>query len=261
MKESETGAEPEIVYHYTSHRAALSILQRRELWLSNILYLNDSKEFWWVYELYSSAQSRYWIPEDTEQRIGDAAKQRDRDVSVCVGCFSAHSDDASQWERYADHGQGVAIGFRLSALRKAAEERGGVASRVFYGAEKCVQGIRAALDAEWVRRNVVGESRAGASDALARLAAFAKEPSFESEREYRVAFYGCDHRVYEFRHTARSLVPYVVLPIQLEYVADVKLGPRSAAESRSAWEVFLAQGNKGAMPDGIRVSRSASGLR
>ena len=36
---------PEYLYHYTSQKGILGILQTNKLWMTNILYLNDSSEF------------------------------------------------------------------------------------------------------------------------------------------------------------------------------------------------------------------------
>ena len=39
-----TSNEPDILYHYTSQKGLLGILQTKKLWMTNILYLNDSSE-------------------------------------------------------------------------------------------------------------------------------------------------------------------------------------------------------------------------
>lgn len=39
------------LYHYTSQRGLLGILESKKLWMTNILYLNDSSEFIYTWEL------------------------------------------------------------------------------------------------------------------------------------------------------------------------------------------------------------------
>jgi hypothetical protein len=36
---------PNVLYHYTSQAGFLGIIQTREIWASNLLFLNDSMEF------------------------------------------------------------------------------------------------------------------------------------------------------------------------------------------------------------------------
>ena len=35
---------PEIIYHYTSARVLLSIFEHKQLWASDVLYMNDDQE-------------------------------------------------------------------------------------------------------------------------------------------------------------------------------------------------------------------------
>ncbi len=108
-------ASDDIVYHYTSHDAAASIVHNEEIWLSNILYLNDGKEFWGTFDrVRHYIQQRIDAKDPVDPAIIEAIKQfinRRPGTSICVICFSAHSNDVAQWERYASNGGGVALGF------------------------------------------------------------------------------------------------------------------------------------------------------
>jgi hypothetical protein len=44
MNDSQTTL-PKHLYHYTSQKGLLGILEHDNLWMTNILYLNDSSEF------------------------------------------------------------------------------------------------------------------------------------------------------------------------------------------------------------------------
>ena len=50
------------LYHYTSRKGLLGIIQNHELWMTNILYLNDSREFMYTLELVKSEIDK-WIDE------------------------------------------------------------------------------------------------------------------------------------------------------------------------------------------------------
>lgn len=256
---------PDHVYQYTSHEAALAILRNEQLWLTNLRYLNDMKEFWWVYDqlgayLAERAKDSDPVLKSVADRVIADSQRRNRNISICVTCFSAEPDDASQWQRYAQEGKGVAIGFHTEGLRKALGLHHGEADEVIYGVASCRDRLDSAIRAlEAAERE--GRPLAGSmTDPLPRIATFTKEPSFASEREFRVALYGCAYTTYQFRPRIDTLVPYVVLPIKRECISEIRLGPKSAIESSEAWGVALAQLYNGAQPD-VRVVRSESGLR
>src|ERR1035437_8040735 len=45
---------PKYLYHYTSQKGLFGILQTNKLWMTNILYLNDSSEFTHTLDLVKS---------------------------------------------------------------------------------------------------------------------------------------------------------------------------------------------------------------
>ena len=68
------GRDYPIVYHHTSHEAALSILLHEEIRLSNIQYFNDGREFWHLHDildayLSSRAQSNDPVPERLAEHL------------------------------------------------------------------------------------------------------------------------------------------------------------------------------------------------
>ena len=50
----------------------------------------------------------------------DMIRSRFFDYSAYAACFSEFRDDAAQWERYANRGKGVCLGFQKSMLKKLA---------------------------------------------------------------------------------------------------------------------------------------------
>ena len=49
------GESPDkILYHYTSQKGVLGILDSQEIWATNILYLNDHSEYLYAMEMVSS---------------------------------------------------------------------------------------------------------------------------------------------------------------------------------------------------------------
>jgi hypothetical protein len=50
---------PPVIYHYTTQRGLLGIIENRELWATNILYMNDSTEFSIVFQLVGDILATY----------------------------------------------------------------------------------------------------------------------------------------------------------------------------------------------------------
>ncbi len=257
---------PRMVYHYTSHHAAMKILLEEQLWLTNIRFLNDDKEFVWLYQQIQAYMSNRAtegnpVPVEVSDAINAKYQEKpDQTISICVSCFSSQVDDVAQWGLYGDKGEGVAIGFQVNGLQDMVVSKHGDANLVVYGLDEWMSRLDSAI------RSIEEEAQLGKQllgtmeDPLARFAAFAKDHSFSNEREFRLALYGCPYYKYQFRNCSNSLIPYVVLPIERTCIADIMLGPKSAKESIQAWDLLLAQFSNGGTPD-ITVSRSQSGFR
>jgi hypothetical protein len=116
---------PEYLYHYTTAEGLIGIVKNREIWATDIFYLNDQREFRHgiklaveelqgkgIYEGY-----RKHVPATTSM-LGSVAPLT-FPVRVYVSCFSTEADSLGLWRSYCPRG-GYAIGFRyddLDALR------------------------------------------------------------------------------------------------------------------------------------------------
>lgn len=141
----------DLVYHYCSLEAFLNIVRTRSLWLTNIFFMNDKEEHYWLRgvvkdvlnELRASGKT---LPQDSQlhdwsERVGIAkanpkVKDKadlfevledyyslDRMRHVYCACFSQDGDSLSQFRSYADDGRGVAIGVSRSVLKRATKRR------------------------------------------------------------------------------------------------------------------------------------------
>lgn len=101
------------LYHYTSMNAFLSMLNSRELWLSNTGTMNDRKETVHFIEMMQKELAIF-------QRIEFFHKIYEQ-IPLhykYAFCLSTEKDDAAQWERYADSAKGVCIAFNVEELCK-----------------------------------------------------------------------------------------------------------------------------------------------
>lgn len=96
------------LYHYTSMEALYSITVSNSLLLSNIQDMNDSLECKLFFDIVKRELRQH--QKLTDDRIKAVTEQFNKKLNdVFVFSLSAEDDDAAQWERYADNGEGVCL--------------------------------------------------------------------------------------------------------------------------------------------------------
>lgn len=96
------------LYHYTSMEALYSIANNNTLLLCNIQDMNDSLECKLFFDILKrDFRKNHNLKEETIKAVTEQFNKKLNDVFVFS--FSAEGDDATQWERYADNGEGVCL--------------------------------------------------------------------------------------------------------------------------------------------------------
>ena len=112
----------DILYHYCSTDAFLSMVATRAVWLSSLSLSNDTMEG----KIVSDVISRLTVRDGLDRASIDQLKQMvDRLGELFEGlgfCLSEEGDLLSQWRGYASDGTGVSIGFSRQYLEWLAEE-------------------------------------------------------------------------------------------------------------------------------------------
>lgn len=103
---------PNLLYHYTSSHALISILQNRCIWLSGRWNLNDTNEG----SVFCQHLKSYAEAESLDGSSAERVLTNLRMFESYVSCFSSNGDMLSQWRGYANNGTGVSIGFNSSSL-------------------------------------------------------------------------------------------------------------------------------------------------
>ena len=206
----------QILYHYTDFLAFDGIVNGRQMRVNNVLNMNDAKEMeLFISGIFGAAVKRF--SEDGDERvIGlindtlDEIRSRYFDYSAYAACFSEFRDDAAQWERYANRGKGVCLGFRQTMLEKLT---GGAISlqKVYYqdnmDTHPLVDRI-CMLIRENEKHKVAFELSRAAREVVRNSASF-KHPSFSSEHEIRLIVMPFDVPDYNLRpgyHVARERI-------------------------------------------------------
>ncbi|EME70638.1 hypothetical protein H261_07021 [Paramagnetospirillum caucaseum] len=105
---------PEILYHYCSNAAFLSIIESGTIRLSDLSLSNDSQEGRWVKKIINDSLKPSGIETDIPMRYLDEIIDKTRALGFCV---SGDHDSLSQWRACADNASGVAIGLSAEYLK------------------------------------------------------------------------------------------------------------------------------------------------
>ena len=129
-----------VAYHYCSMESFFSIISNRSLFLSDPTVMNDAEEIHWYIRLLEKTREEIKNLnkmstsdlQKLEMHLGydtgnilDAIESAITGINtilvsgqdkIMIACFCKEKDKLSQWWRYGDDGNGIAIGFYLDEL-------------------------------------------------------------------------------------------------------------------------------------------------
>ena len=246
-----TREPPSIVYYYCSVDAFIKIVTGKALWLTNLFFMNDSKEHYWLRDKarkYIHDQIQHDPDEFGYQYLDTILKQEWMHEIYCA-CFSERGDLLSQWRGYANDGTGVAIGFSTSHLQRMCGSLSGHFCNVIYEDDKqdaLIQAVFDLPDAQGDEQTI----EQGSTMILGRLSEAAsrvKNPAFAEEAEWRMVcepnlLSGGDKptiwtvaKTPRFRDRAGTITPFMEIPlvdgqdcrkIGMEPIKEVCFGPK-----------------------------------
>ena len=240
----------ELIYHYTDLTGLLGILESKELWATDVRYLNDASE-----ATYGEERLRELVARDLSGRFPrpEAANVFGRvwkNFTVqaprsFVACFCKEGDLLSQWRGYGR--LGYAIGFDREVLQRLAGECGFIVRDVVYNkAEQ--QGLVTEVLNQFVANFPVRAVRAGAAgdessiqgamiwgvtyaSDLYELVPKLKHEAFGEEKEVRAihrCMQGCASEV-RVRPSGLGPAPYVAFGVgtdpETTAIRRIRVGP------------------------------------
>ena len=231
------------IIHYTDANAVYSILRNGRIWLTDLRFLNDSRELHDGVDILSKALEAPEFGVFTNHEYKDASIEYLRSAfsdtvtygideePIFVFSFSRRENLLSQWRAYGSY----AIEFDAKVFT---EEISGVRQCVYVQKEKKDTAKIAVTRALNIISQDMGNNGGGLStkslDALGdliELAATFKDKGFSEEEEFRVisqAGEGDDS--IKFRHKNNKLIPYLEMDISLDCIKAVHIGPMSEQE-------------------------------
>jgi hypothetical protein len=223
----------ETLYHYTTFSGFMGIIQRKNLWASDIRYMNDSAELRHTADLVKQEVNRrltggHPSPGLLTSFLDWIAHRITNGHMLFGASFRTHGNLLSQWRGYSSPGKGVSIGFNSENIMECARRQSFEVGKCIYDQETQRHLISQVLDAvEHIYRMqsaalLAADSRQPVQSLypglfneiesdLLRIAAVLKHPSFQEEEEWRIVspvitdFLAAPVK---FREGASMLVPY-----------------------------------------------------
>lgn len=120
---------PTNLYHYTNQKGLLGILSSNSLWLTNIHYLNDSKEFKYTFQTFQNRFNYNYLDTDDDKfafYLRELGKNMHHfeSTSIFVFSLSQEGDLLSQWRAYGSSFNGYSIKFNSEKLKKHSINKG-----------------------------------------------------------------------------------------------------------------------------------------
>jgi len=232
------GTDKNMLFHYTSQAGLLGILKEKEIWATNIHFLNDYKEFRHAFDI---------LCEIIRQKLDSNTALRDKliryfddlinlspNINVFVASFSERGDLLSQWRGYCSDGAGYSIGFNKSILQKMATEMRLTLVECIYDLEKQREEMKSHLDWVLLSSSTTPSDIStldfdnAVSSLVQMLLAVAprfKDKSFSEESEWRL-FSGTidstDERI-DFRQGKSTLIPYVKFSLKSSELNNIPI--------------------------------------
>ena len=207
---------PDIIYHYCTVDAMLSILQNNCLWMCDLERTNDKTELKYFYDQmrkmfddfnqkYKSKYGSklvqvYTVLEKAIEGLYNRTAYITQISKDYVCCFSEEKDLLSQWRGYGSDGNGIAIGFNAQLLRKL-DINGSRYKfiKVIYDNEKVYENIRSYMEKQMITiLDDIKEEELDPENILFNLVTVVapmmednyifKNPGFVEENEWRVYY-------------------------------------------------------------------------
>jgi hypothetical protein len=260
---------PAVLYHYTTAKGLIGIVQSQTLWATNADFLNDAQELQFGRrELHDALhkQADALSPPDDESGgpnyaratvMRSAADQlfpgglyaQRRYHAVYVACFCEKPDLLSQWQRYGGPG-GYAVGLRAFEIGLERPAEPGPRSEQFGPIEEAsaegprlvkvrygntAMGNAIAKVLHTIAPRPVGhpgaDGYARAQSIVLPALAGIKHPAFYEEREWRLVVVTDQHKPC-FRPSPLGVTPYISLRYPRDAITEVIVGPGAEQDLR-----------------------------
>lgn len=246
-----------LLYHYTSQTGLLGIIQNREIWATNLLFLNDSMEFNYAIEFFGNyvekIKKKSELPQNEFQFLEEFCKQLEEFATphnqsfdgIYVCSFSRCEDLLSQWRGYCPDGSGYSLGFDFTDfLRIHAADKGFRLVRCVYAEDKQIELVEnftlkilnyfRESEVNFLNNNKLVKKHEMANKVwndFLFIAPKLKHPKFIEEEDWRLISNPRPLDNVEFRESKSMIVPYIKVELiektrlNLDCIHKIYFGP------------------------------------
>jgi len=231
------------LYHYTDINAVKSILCNKTMWLTDLRYLNDSRELKdgvsvilesldkWKPTLWTEREFSKITIEYLKDELSSALSSGTHDEIQCTCSFSRSFDQLSQWRAYGNY----IVEFDEKALSLSFPKLHNCSYQIKKKRELAIACVTKSIDAICLHmsRNGGNVGRSGTEELINifEVAATFKDEGFVEENEVRalISTNELDEKV-KYRTRGHLLIPFVEQPILLDCINAIHLGPMNNQE-------------------------------
>lgn len=236
-------------YHYTTQETLCCMLNRyREnkdqgnliFWASSIFTMNDPQEMKHGVEVFKVLipfnESFYDIL--PEERLNIDSFDSDKILSDHINTpfvisFSRNRDDLAMWSLYGEGGQGVILKLSKDLETYPSAIGARKPENVYYGkGSNRIQSIFQIYNEGLIKqRNCKSEEERIScrektlSKLYTHICPFIKTESYRNENESRLSYYDVPSHFVNFRTRNKNVVPYIEVPVPIEYLEEIIIGP------------------------------------
>lgn len=257
MEQKASKEAVEYFYHYTTQETLCGMLNKyREdnlqgtqenliFWASSIFTMNDFQEMKHGVEVFKKLipfneefyKDVYKI--SPEERLNLDYYNNEKFLSnqsnkPFVISFSKNRDDLAMWALYGDGGLGVVLKFNKNMESNSSDFVGVTKPEdVYYGngSDKMQLFFTIYLEGLQKLRNCKDDGQKDyfkketINKIYTHLCPFIKTESYQNEKESRLSYYDVPSHHIKFRTSNKNLIPYIEVPIPIEYLEEIILGP------------------------------------
>ncbi|NCB39243.1 MAG: DUF2971 domain-containing protein [Erysipelotrichia bacterium] len=211
---------PESIFHYTTQKGILGIVAKREMWATQVHFLNDKNEVLLTFKLLERE-----LKKQADRAQNPAFKKLlnsiRRNLShidqghICIASFCEAGDLLSQWRGYGNQGKGYAIGFNLKELTRIAKRQHFVLWPCVYSSSLQIELVSYLIDSwcrEFCTEKFIQHDKMFSviNTSVCQLAPIIKDESFSEEKEWRLvsSVVSSKSPCFAFREGEYSLIPY-----------------------------------------------------
>lgn len=244
------------LYHYTDQNGFLSIIKNRNLWASQIQFLNDKNEYSLAFNIASRLLSER-IKENPNNSLTLKrflfSLEHVKSINYCVCSFTENGDLLSQWRGYANSSCGYSIGFDETQLKQILDKSNLYLSKCIYDLSEqenlVLRVIEDSLEkfADYDEPSpdneiLTSKSAEHFKNEISKLAPIIKDSAFSEECEWRI-FGRIKFTDLSYRASKSMLIPYYIVdlnPLFHHLVKEIIIGPTPHQElARNSTSSFI----------------------